>query len=86
MARGCHGKSKHLKVKDGKKTAKDRRTWRDLSEKEKTHRGFRICKSVHHHTFQINQPTRCSNFSSLLLVVLMFRASSCPSLEAQQLQ
>ena len=33
--------------------------------------------------FQLNQPTSCSNFSSLLLVVLiqlnMFRASSCPS-------
>jgi len=24
---------------------------------------------VHHHTFQINQPTRCNNFSSLLLDV-----------------
>jgi len=22
---------------------------------------------VHHHTIQINQPTRCNNFSSLLL-------------------
>ena len=33
--------------------------------------------------FHLNQPTRCSNFSSLLLVVQiqlnMFRASSCPS-------
>jgi len=33
--------------------------------------------------FQLNQPTRCSNFSSLLLVISiqlnMFRASSCPS-------
>jgi len=45
---------------------------------------------VHHHTFQINQPTRCDNFSSLLLDVYvqlnMFRASSRPSLGAQQLQ
>jgi hypothetical protein len=30
---------------------------------------FRVCKSVNHDTFQLNQPTRCSNFSSLLLVV-----------------
>ena len=33
--------------------------------------------------FQLNQPTRCSNLSSLLLVVQiqlnMFRTSSCPS-------
>jgi len=42
--------------------------------------GFKVCKSVHHHTIQINQPTRCNNFSSLLLHVYvqlnMFRASS----------
>jgi len=40
--------------------------------------------------FQINQPTRCKNFSSLLLDVYvrrnMFRASSRPSSGAQQLQ
>jgi hypothetical protein len=45
---------------------------------------------VHYHTFQTNQPTRCKNFSSLLLDVYvqlnMFRASSCPSSGAQQLQ
>jgi hypothetical protein len=45
---------------------------------------------VHHHPIQINQPTRCNNFSSLLLDVYlqlnMFRASLCPSLGAQQLQ
>jgi len=45
---------------------------------------------VHHHTIQINQPTRCKNFSSLLLEVYvqlnMFRASSRPSSKAQQLQ
>jgi hypothetical protein len=39
---------------------------------------------------QINQPTRCKSFSSLLLDVYvqlnMFRASSCPSSGAQQLQ
>jgi len=41
-------------------------------------------------TLQINQPTRCNNFSSLLLDVYvqlnMFRASSRPSSGAQQLQ
>jgi hypothetical protein len=45
---------------------------------------------VHHHTYQINQPTRCKKFSSLLLEVYvqlnMFRASSRPSSGAQQLQ
>ena len=39
---------------------------------------------------QINQPTRCINFSSLLLEVYLqlntFRVSSCPSSGAQQLQ
>jgi hypothetical protein len=51
---------------------------------------FKVCKSVHHHTIQINQPTRCNNFSNLLLDVYlqlnMFRASSRPSSGAQQLQ
>jgi hypothetical protein len=32
---------------------------------------FKVCKSVHHHTIQINQPTRCCNFSSLLLDVYL---------------
>jgi hypothetical protein len=47
---------------------------------------------MHHHTFKINQPTRCNNFSSLLFDVYsyvqlnMFRASSRPSSGAQQLQ
>jgi hypothetical protein len=41
MARGCHGRSiKKLKVKNWKKTAKDRRTWRELAEKAKTHKGL----------------------------------------------
>jgi hypothetical protein len=31
---------KMLKVKNWKETAKDRRTWRDLTEKTKTHRGL----------------------------------------------
>jgi hypothetical protein len=29
-----------LKVKNWKKAAKDRRTWRDLAEKAKTHKGL----------------------------------------------
>jgi len=45
---------------------------------------------VHLHTIQINQPTRCKNFLSLLLDVYvqlnMFRASSRPSSGAQQPQ
>ena len=51
---------------------------------------FKVCKSVHHHTIQINQPTKCNNFSSLLLDIYlqlsMFRASSRPLSGAQQLQ
>jgi hypothetical protein len=51
---------------------------------------FKVCKSVHHHTIQINHPTWCNNFPSLLLDVYvrinMFRASSRPSSGAQQLQ
>jgi len=38
---------------------------------------------VHHHTIQINQPTRCKKFWSVLLDVYVqlntFRASSRPS-------
>jgi hypothetical protein len=49
---------------------------------------FKFSNSVHHHTIQINQPTRCKNFSSLLLDVYgqlnMFRESSRPSSGAQQ--
>jgi len=45
---------------------------------------------MHHYTFQINQPTRRNNFSSLLLDVYIqlntFRASSRSSSRAQQLQ
>ena len=52
--------------------------------------GFKVCKSVHHHTIQMNQLTGCNNFSSLLLDVYvqlnMFRASSRPSSGAQQMQ
>jgi hypothetical protein len=31
---------------------------------------FKVCKSVHHHTIQINQPNRCNNISSLLLTFI----------------
>ena len=38
---------------------------------------------MHHHTIQINQPTRCNSFTSLLLDIYvrlnMFRASPRPS-------
>jgi hypothetical protein len=34
------GDLKKLKVKTWKETAKDRRTWRDLAEKAKTHKGL----------------------------------------------
>ena len=51
---------------------------------------FKVCKSVHHHTVPIIQPTRCNSFPSLLLDVYvrhhMFRASLRPSSGAQQLQ
>jgi hypothetical protein len=53
---------------------------------------FKVCKSLHYHTFQINQPTMCNNFSRLLLDVYsyvqlnMFWGSSRPSSGAQQLQ
>jgi hypothetical protein len=38
MARGCHGRSKKLKFKNWKETANERRTWRYLVVKEKTHK------------------------------------------------
>jgi hypothetical protein len=47
-----------------------------------TSMSFDVRKSVHHHTIQINQPTRCNNFTSLLDVYVwlnMFRASPRPS-------
>jgi hypothetical protein len=44
---------------------------------------FDVRKSVHYHTIQINQPTRCNSFTSLLLDVYvwlsMFRAPLHPS-------
>jgi len=44
---------------------------------------FDVCKSVHHRTIQMNQPTRCNSFTSLLLDVYvwlnMLRALPRPS-------
>jgi hypothetical protein len=40
MAKGCYGRFKKLKVNNGKETAKDRRNWRDMAEKAKTHNGL----------------------------------------------
>jgi hypothetical protein len=40
MARRCHGISKKLKVKTWEEAAKDRKIWRDLAEKAKTHKGL----------------------------------------------
>jgi len=38
MARVSHGRSKKLKVKNWKETVKDRRTWKVLAGKAKTHK------------------------------------------------
>jgi hypothetical protein len=47
---------------------------------------FDVCNSVHHHTIQTNQPTRCNSFTSLLFDVYvwlnMFRAPLRPLSEA----
>jgi hypothetical protein len=41
MAGRCHGRSKKkLKFKNWKEAANDRRTWRGLDEKAKTHKGL----------------------------------------------
>jgi hypothetical protein len=41
MARGCRGRFKKAENKKNlKETAKDRKTWRDLAEKVKTHKGL----------------------------------------------
>jgi hypothetical protein len=34
---------KKFKFKNKKETTEDRRTWRDLTEKTKTHKGFFLC-------------------------------------------
>jgi len=58
--------------------------------KEYEYLKFKVCKSVHHPTIQINQSTRCKNFSGLLLDLYVqlsvFRASSRPSSGPQQLR
>jgi len=49
------------------------------------HSEIDVRKSVQHHTIQINQPTRCNSFTSLLLDLYvwlnMFRALLRPSSE-----
>jgi len=40
MASGCHGRFKKDEKKNWKETAMVRRTWRDLAEKAKTHKGL----------------------------------------------
>jgi hypothetical protein len=41
MTRRCHGRSKKVESQKMEgETAKDRRTWRDLPEKTKTHKGL----------------------------------------------
>jgi len=52
-------------------------------QNQQTASSFDVRKPVHHHTIQINQPTRCNSFTSLLLDVYvrlnMFRAPLRPS-------
>ena len=60
-----------------------------LTDEQKEHRvndceyEFDVGRSVHDHTIQINEPTRCNSFTSLLLDVYvslnMFRAPPRPS-------
>ena len=40
MAIRCNGRSKKAESQKWKEAAKDRRTWRDLAEKAKTHKGL----------------------------------------------
>jgi hypothetical protein len=47
---------------------------------------FKVCKSAHHHTIPINQPTRCNNFPSLLLDFLYgVTCFGCPHAHHQEL-
>jgi hypothetical protein len=57
MARGCHGRSKKLKVKNWKEKANDRRSWRDLAEKAKPSNG---CSANDNDSNELI-PTRCNN-------------------------
>ena len=51
---------------------------------------FKICKSVHHHTIQMNQQLDATispvYYPDVYLQLNMFRVSSCPSSGAQHLQ
>jgi hypothetical protein len=40
MARRCYGRFKKAESQNWKEAPKDRRTWRDLAEKAKTHKGL----------------------------------------------
>ena len=40
MARRCHGRSKKAESQNWKEAAKDRRIWRDVALKAKTHEGL----------------------------------------------
>jgi hypothetical protein len=40
MARGCHGRFKKAENKKLEGKSKDRKTWRDLVEKAKPHKGL----------------------------------------------
>jgi hypothetical protein len=52
----------------------------------KNYRQFKDCKPMHYHTIQINQTTRCSNFSSLLLEVYVSSTCfGCPHTHHQEL-
>jgi hypothetical protein len=62
---------------------KNLRGFNQKLRKERKFGRFDVRKSVHHHTIQINQPTICNSFTSLLLDFFVwlntFRASPRPS-------
>ena len=71
---------KKLKVKNWKETAKDRRTWRDLAEKAKTHKGL-YCQMMMMMMmmmmlmYQFHAATCSSMLEALVLVVVLFLSS-----------
>jgi hypothetical protein len=70
MARRCHGDVKKLKIKNWE-TAKDRRTWRDLAEKAKTHKGL-YCQMMmmivlEHHAMKAYSRHTCTSLSFVVL-------------------
>jgi hypothetical protein len=75
MARGCHGRLKKAenKKKNWKETAKDRRTWRDLAEKAKTHKGLYCLMMMM--TMMIRDYSGAIAFFSLLFQVQRLRAN-----------